>query len=144
MSTPTHVVTLESRPNPADIQSIVQGLVAYNASQLGGETQQYLVATVRDAAGAVVGGLFGATYMGWLHVQALWLQDELRCHGHGNTLMQLAEDEALRRGCRNVFVETLSFQALPFYEKRGYTVFSRLPDMPPGGARYALTKHLGD
>jgi hypothetical protein len=41
-----------------------------------------------------------------------------------------------------VFLETLSFQALPFYEKLGYTVFSRLDDFPPGGARYALTKSL--
>jgi hypothetical protein len=35
-----------------------------------------------------------------------------------------------------------SFQALPFYEKCGYEVFSRLPEFPPGGARYALTKKL--
>jgi hypothetical protein len=34
------------------------------------------------------------------------------------------------------------FQALPFYEKRGYVV-SRLASFPPGGARYALTRQLG-
>jgi GNAT superfamily N-acetyltransferase len=56
--------------------------------------------------------------------------------------MREAEQEAVRRGCPRVFVETLSFQALPFYEKCGYTVFSRLPDFPPGGCRYALTKTL--
>jgi hypothetical protein len=56
--------------------------------------------------------------------------------------MQLAEVEAKRRGCGNAFVETLSFQALPFYEKLGYKVFSKLPGMPAGGARYALTKVL--
>jgi hypothetical protein len=57
--------------------------------------------------------------------------------------MALAEEEALRRGCAKAFVETLSFQALPFYEKCGYEVFSCLADFPPGGARYALTKNLG-
>jgi hypothetical protein len=56
--------------------------------------------------------------------------------------MELAEEEAVGRGCTRVFLETFSFQALPFYEKCGYEVFSRLPDFPPGGARYALTKNL--
>ena len=55
-------------------------------------------------------------------------------------LMALAE--AVPRGCPRVFVETLSFQTLPFYEQCGYTVFSRLADFPPGGARHALTKQL--
>jgi ribosomal protein S18 acetylase RimI-like enzyme len=57
--------------------------------------------------------------------------------------MRHAEEEALRRKCPRVFLETLSFQALPFYEKLGYTVASRIADFPPGGARYALTKTLG-
>ena len=137
-----HTVALDEETKPADIQAILQGLEAFNTAQLGGEQQKYLVATVRDAAGAVRGGVFGATYMGWLHVQAIWLDDSLRGSGHGTTLMQLAEKEALRRGCQKAFVETLSFQALPFYEKLGYTVFSTLPGMPAGGARYALTKVL--
>jgi ribosomal protein S18 acetylase RimI-like enzyme len=57
--------------------------------------------------------------------------------------MQEAESEAIRRGCPHVFLETFNFQALPFYEKLGYAVFSKLADFPPGGARYALTKQLG-
>lgn len=135
-------VALEATPQAGDIQAILQGLVDFNTEQLGGEKQQYLLATVRDASGAVVGGVFGATYMRWLHVQAIWLSPALRGGGYGSVLMRLAEQEALRRGCRNAFVETLSFQALPFYEKLGYRVFSTLEGMPPGGARYALTKEL--
>ncbi len=50
--------------------------------------------------------------------------------------------EALRRGCKRSFLETFSFQALPFYQSLGYTVLSRLDDFPIGGARYALTKDL--
>ena len=56
--------------------------------------------------------------------------------------MREAEKEALQRGCPRVFLETLSFQALPFYEKCGYVIFSKLIDFPPGGARYALTEKL--
>ncbi|HEV7814701.1 MAG TPA: GNAT family N-acetyltransferase, partial [Janthinobacterium sp.] len=74
--------------------------------------------------------------------QVVWLDERLRGHGYGSALMAAAEKEALRRGCAQSYVETLSFQALPFYEKCGYEVFSRLADFPPGGARYALTKKL--
>ncbi|RFP13778.1 MULTISPECIES: N-acetyltransferase [unclassified Duganella] len=137
-----HIVKLEETPDGGDMQALVKGLTAYNAAQANGETPNYLVATVKDDGGKLVGGLLGATYLGWLQIQVVWLDDSVRGLGYGSELMAIAEREALRRGVQNAFVETLSFQALPFYEKLGYTVFSRLADFPPGGARYALTKKL--
>ncbi|MHB1282723.1 MAG: GNAT family N-acetyltransferase [Metallibacterium scheffleri] len=121
---------------------VVKGLTEFNSQQSGGDAPNYLLVTVRDNQGTVVGGLLGATYLGWLQVQAVWLPETLRGLDYGTKLMAVAEQEALRRGCPRVFLETLSFQALPFYEKLGYTVFSRLPDFPVGGTRYALTKNL--
>jgi GNAT superfamily N-acetyltransferase len=137
-----YVVTVEPEPKPGDMVPIIQGLTGFNADKSGGETPDYLLVTVRGAGGDVVGGLVGATYLGWLQVQALWLPESLRGTGLGMSLLAEAEQEAARRGCPRVFLETLSFQALPFYEKCGYKVFSKLPDFPPGGARYALTKEL--
>ena len=129
-------------PSNADMGAVLNQLVAYNASKAGGEVPDYLFIAVRDESGAIQGGLVGGTYLGWLSIQALSLDESLRGQGHGAALMKLAEDEAVRRGCPRVFLETLSFQALPFYEKCGYTVHSKLEDFPPGGARYALTKML--
>jgi ribosomal protein S18 acetylase RimI-like enzyme len=139
-----YMIAVESEPKGSDMSAIIKGLGEFNASKAGGEMPRYLLITVRDPGGSVVGGLLGATYLGWLQIQAIWLPDELRGRGYGSTLMNLAENEAIRRNCPRVFLETLSFQALSFYEKRGYSVFSRLPDFPPGGARYALTKVLVD
>jgi GNAT superfamily N-acetyltransferase len=130
-------------PNNADIGIVMAQLTAYNASKAGGEVPDYLFIAARDAAGEVRGGLVGGTYLGWLSVQVVSLDESLRGQGHGATLMKLAEDEAVRRGCPRVFLETLDFQALPFYEKLGYVVHSALPGFPhPGGTRYALTKML--
>jgi GNAT superfamily N-acetyltransferase len=137
-----YVVTLEAKPLPGDMSVVVKGLTEFNRQQTGGAVPNYLLVTVRDDQGTVVGGLVGATYLGWLQIQAVWLPDALRGRDYGTELMAIAEQEAVRRGCPRVYLETLSFQALPFYEKRGYTVFSRLPDFPVGGARYALTKSL--
>ena len=129
-------------PNNADMGVVMQQLTAYNASKAGGELPDYLFIAARDEAGAVRGGLVGATYLGWLSVQMVSLDESLRGRGHGAALMKLAEEEAVRRGCPRVFLETLSFQALPFYEKLGYQVHGKLEGFPPGGARYALIKML--
>ncbi|MRW88457.1 GNAT family N-acetyltransferase [Duganella sp. FT80W] len=138
-------IILENGPEQAVMGAVVGGLTAYNASQSNGDTPNYLVVSLRDDDGTVLGGLIGATYLGWLQVQAVWVSDALRGSGSGSgtALMRAAEEEAVRRGCPRVFLETLSFQALPFYEKLGYRVHSSLPDFPPGGCRYALTKQLG-
>ena len=135
-------VTIEAEPDPDDMQALVQGLTEFNAAHLGGAVPEYLLVTVRDTGATLAGGLLGATYLGWLTIQVLWLSEAARARGHGSTLMAQAEAEAVRRGCKHSFVETLDFQALPFYEKRGYVVRSRIDDFPPGGARYALTKEL--
>jgi len=139
----SYKIAVEAEPDGGDIAALVQGLTAFNAAHLDGEVPDYLLITIRDTEGKLLGGLLGATYVKWLQVQVVWMEDALRGGGYGSQLMALAEQEALRRGCSNAFVETFSFQALPFYERCGYKIFSGLPDFPPGGTRYALTKALG-
>jgi ribosomal protein S18 acetylase RimI-like enzyme len=136
------LIEVQNDVKPADVNTIVKGLTEFNASQADGDTPKYLVIAVRDREQNVVGGLVGATYLGWLQIQAVWMSEALRGQGYGTRLMRQAEAVGHKRGCPRVFLETLSFQALPFYEKLGYQVVSRIADFPPGGARYALTKML--
>jgi GNAT superfamily N-acetyltransferase len=137
-----HTVAFEAKPQAVDINAIIKGLTEFNRVHTNGATPEYLLATVRDQEGAFAGGLVGSTYVAWLQVHSIWLPDALRGRDYGTQLMAVAEREAVRRGCTGSYLETFSFQALPFYQKCGYTVFSCLPDFPPGGARYALTKKL--
>jgi hypothetical protein len=44
--------------------------------------------------------------------------------------------------CTDVSLDTFEFQARPFYEKLGYTIFGTLEGYPPGYRQYFLTKHL--
>jgi GNAT superfamily N-acetyltransferase len=135
-------VAIEPTLQPDDINVIVGGLKDYNAAQTNGDMPDYFLVSVRDAEGRMLGGLLGATYLGWTQVSALWMPEALRGQGLGTQLMAQAEAHARERGCPRMFLETLSFQALPFYEKLGYRVVSRIDDFPPGGARYALTRLL--
>jgi GNAT superfamily N-acetyltransferase len=139
----SHTVALDAKPDPDAMAVIVRGLTEFNVEQ-SGERPQWLVVSVRDDGGRPLGGLFGATFLGWLGIQVVWLPPALRGQGLGRRLVDAAEAEAVRRGCPRVILETLSFQALPFYLALGYRVVCTLPDYPPGaGERYSLTKMLG-
>ncbi|WP_409266000.1 GNAT family N-acetyltransferase [Massilia sp. BHUDP2] len=140
MQKSSYIIAVEERPDYRESNVIVQGLIDFNAAHTGGETPQDLVVTVRDEEDRIVGGLVGDTYVGWLQVHALWVEESARKRGLGRAILMKAEEEGLRRGCNCVFLETLSFQALAFYQKLGYIVNHRLEGFPPGGARYALTK----
>ena len=133
---------LEDEPDPADICLVQEGLREFNRRYAPDDGHGPLTVFLRDADHAVVGGLLGGTYWGWLHVDILWLREDVRHAGHGQAMLQMAEQEAVRRGCRHAHLETHSFQALPFYEKQGYTVFAQLSDLPEGHTKYFMRKEL--
>ena len=101
-----------------------------------------LCLSLRDAAGALVGGLYGATMWGWLLVDGLWVDARLRGQGLGSRLLAAAEEAALARGCRGVWLGTFDFQARAFYERHGYQVFGELLDFPAGHTHLELWKAL--
>ncbi|MCV4754139.1 GNAT family N-acetyltransferase, partial [Escherichia coli] len=69
--------------------------------------------------------------------------DSVRGTGVGSQLIKTAEEEARRKGCRHALVDTVSFQARPFYEKQGYQVQMSLQDYPyQGMQRHYLSKNL--
>ncbi len=121
---------------------IGQGISNYNKQQAGDDKPQYLCFVLHAPDQTIVGGLIGATYWDWLHIDLMWIKDELRGRGFGHRLLTLAEDEARRRGAKNAYLDTFSFQAPDFYEQHGYQVFGELPDFPLGHHRYFLTKRL--
>ena len=97
---------------------------------------------LKNARGEWLGGLAGHVWGGWLHVNFVWVTEHLRGRGHGSRLLDAAETFATERGAVAATLETHSFQAPGFYAKRGYTVFGRLDDYPPGHAKLFLRKRL--
>ncbi|HYD99483.1 MAG TPA: GNAT family N-acetyltransferase [Alphaproteobacteria bacterium] len=132
------------RPDPADAQAIVDHLMEYNFGRVGHRyAYTPLGVTIRDDDGTLLGGITGETGNGWLYVDCLWVAEAARGRDLGTRLMDLAEAEGRRRGCHSAYLYTYSFQARPFYEKRGYAVAATLPDFPTGHQRHYLTKRLG-
>ena len=73
-----------------------------------------------------MGGAQGWAALGWLHIEILWLREDLRGEGLGRQVLEATEAEAKRRGCKFSKLETFSFQAPEFYKKNGYAVFAEL------------------
>jgi GNAT superfamily N-acetyltransferase len=107
-------------------------------AELGREVQIY----IRNPENRVVGGVIGQAFGGWLYIALLWVDEALRNQGHGTTLLQMIEDEAAKLGCRHAHLDTYSFEARPFYEKHGYTLFATLDNYPKGHRKHFLQKDL--
>ena len=97
---------------------------------------------LRDLAGNLRGGLIADTYWTWLDIDDFWLPENVRGNGVGRLMLQAAEKEAVRRGCRYAKLETFSFQARGFYERCGYKVVGELCDYPPGSSLFWMVKEL--
>jgi GNAT superfamily N-acetyltransferase len=97
---------------------------------------------LKSPRGEWLGGVTGYTWGGWLHVDMLWVSEILRGQRYGTRLMDAAEAMAKERGAFAATLETHSFQAPEFYTKRGYSVFGRIDDYPPGHAKLFLSKRL--
>ncbi len=121
---------------------IGQGLRNFDTQQAGEDGYQNLCFVLRAPDQEIVGGVIGATYWDWCYINLLWIETELRGRGYGHRLLTMAEEEARRRGAKNAYLDTFSFQAPDFYRQHGYRVFGELPDFPRGHQRYFLTKEL--
>lgn len=116
-------------------------LRAYNNKAVGKAARQGLAITLRDKS-KVVGLLSGYTIWDWLFVDTLWVSEKQRGKSMGKALLERAEDEARKRGARNAYLYSFSFQAPGFYRKLGYKEFGKLKGFPKGHSCHWLTKAL--
>jgi ribosomal protein S18 acetylase RimI-like enzyme len=132
-------IEIDEAPTREDRKFLERAIDDFNARTVPGRDQRFAI-LLRDAEGALVGGLDGVIGWEWLFVDNLWVHDALQRHGHGRDLLARGERYARDHGCHSAWLET--FQALGFYEKQGYTVFGTLPDYPAGQTRYFLRKRI--
>ena len=141
---PDSEVTLSADVSSDERAAVLDGLVAYNAEHGYPWPWIDLNFALHDGAGRVIGGIIAETNARWCFIKGLWVSAAYRGRGHGRQLLDAAEEAARARQCIGVYLDTYSFQARPFYERAGYTVFGVLPDLPPGGAKYYLAKRLDE
>ena len=129
-------------PTENEIKYIREALNQFNNKSVGEDGHTPLNIVEYDENDKTIGGILGGTYWGWMYVDILWVDEKHRQKGIGSRLLCAAEEEAIRRGCHHVHLDTMSWQAPEFYKKHGYEVIGMLPDIPSGNQKYLLMKAL--
>lgn len=137
-------LVFDSLPGDALSRQVSDHVIHLNFARTGIADWHPVGFFLKSRRGEWLGGLTGYIWGGWLHVNFLWVSETLRGRGHGTRLMDAAEAMARERGAFGATLETHTFQAPDFYAKRGYTVFGRIDDYPPGHGKLFLTKRLDD
>ncbi len=130
------------QPDEAEREAVLGALRQFTRDAVPLLDNQDFAALVADAAGHVVGGLIASSRWSGFHVEMIALPGVLRGMGIGTQLLNLAEQEARRRKCHHIFLDTYAFQAKPFYERHGFEVFGEIEGPPPYYPRFFLKKKL--
>ncbi|HVC51757.1 MAG TPA: GNAT family N-acetyltransferase [Stellaceae bacterium] len=140
---PDPIIELTDTATPEELAVVSDGLRAYNTSRAGYDDYRRLAIFVKDPeTGAIIGGIYGGSYLGQLSIERVFLSEPLRRYRLGSRLIALAEEEARRRGCSRITLNTLEIQARGFYLKQGFETAATLACDPPGITRYVMTKKL--
>ena len=126
----------------ADAQLVREHLDLFNVGVTGVSAYYPVNFILRNERDEVMGGLLGSIWGGWLHIAYLWVDEAERGKDAATRMMDQAEAYARERHCHSIMLDTHSFQARPFHEKRGFEVFATLDDWPKGHKKFFLKKKL--
>ena len=136
------ILELDEHPRTEDLLVVLDGVREFNRDQTGNELPRQVAYFLREESGQIVGGVRGSLWGRSTHIDALWVDAAHRARGYGSKLMKAIEAYAATREHPLMYLETASFQALPFYEGLGYRVFGELPEISKGHTLYFLSKEV--
>jgi len=101
-----------------------------------------LAVQVKNDQGEVIAGAAARTFGDWLLIDTLWVSEELRGQDVGSKVLTELEMAGKKRGCVKCLLDTLNFQAMPFYQKYGYEIQWTQEGYPKTGCKYFMVKVL--
>ena len=97
---------------------------------------------MENEQGEIVAGAAAKTFGLWLLIDNIWVHEDYRGRNLGTKILQQLEQAAIKRGCKNALLDTLHFQAEPFYKKFGYETKWIQQNYPETGCKYFMIKNL--
>ncbi len=138
---PEWTITISDSVADADVAAHRDALDAFNFATTGYRDGRSLSCFLYDGED-LVAGIDGFSWGGYARVDYLWVRESERGKGLGSKLLSAAEDEARRRGCATIVLDTHSFQAPDLYRSRGYTEIGTTIDTPLGYSQTTFQKAL--
>jgi GNAT superfamily N-acetyltransferase len=101
-----------------------------------------LAVQIKNNNDEVIAGSTARSFGDWLLLDILWVSEELRGQNVGSQILKKVEEAGKKRGCKKCLLDTLNFQAMPFYEKHGYKIQWVQEGYPKTGCKYFMVKQL--
>jgi GNAT superfamily N-acetyltransferase len=130
-------------PMAADVTAVDDGLELSNrAAAEDLANVRPLACFARLASGELIGGAVARTWGECCELRQLWVDPSHRRRGIGRRLIEMVEQEARRRGCTLIYLETFSFQVPQLYLAVGFTVACEFRGFPGGVVKHIMRKRL--
>jgi GNAT superfamily N-acetyltransferase len=139
---PLPPLTIETEPRREDICVLEEALYRFNVAATNIGDGKLFGLFLRSLDGTAVGGANGWSWGATCYVRNLFVPADLRGRGLGRRLLARIEAEARARGCRQIVLETHSFQAPGFYRKLGFEVTGCVAHYPLGHSYLTMVKRL--
>ncbi len=97
------------------------------------EHQARSLVLLATAESGRVGGLFDETQLAWLRISIVSVSPDRRSQGIGTGLLAEAERQAVARGCKYAYVDTMEYQAPRFHLAHGFGIVGQTPDWDSRG-----------
>lgn len=123
----------------AEIDLKIEG---FNQEHWASQQKKPLALVLYNDENELQAGASARTFGHWLLIDNIWVDKKLRGQRLGAKLLSQLETVAIERGCVFSLLDTLDFQARPFYEKFGYEVKWTQESYPKDGCKYFMVKNL--
>ena len=135
-------IELIDDPEQELIDFLNQKIDEFNWKNWEVKERKPIAVKITNENGEVIGGAAGRTFGDWFLLDNLWVSESLRGKNFGSQLLEEIEDAAINRACKKALLDTLNFQAMPFYQQHGYSVEWTQEGYPRTGCKYFMVKTL--
>jgi ribosomal protein S18 acetylase RimI-like enzyme len=135
-------IEIIDQPEQELIDFLDNKIAEFNWARWEVSERKPLAIQIKNDDGNVVAGSSARTFGNWLLIDTLWVSEELRGQAVGKKILIELENTAKARGCTHSMLDTLNFQAMPFYEKYGYKTQWTQENYPETGCKYFMVKSL--
>jgi ribosomal protein S18 acetylase RimI-like enzyme len=137
-------VTVHALRDDKAVRYINKRMREFNSNKLGLSSNQKSTIQIllRDSKDETIGGIIANQWWTTLEIYVLWVEENYRKKGYGKQLIHEVEGRAKAKGCKQVILNTLDFQAPGFYRKLDYELCAECKDYLEGHSLYYFRKHL--
>lgn len=137
------MITIKQQALTEDLKKKIYEGFSLHAIQMTGNDEKFdSVAFVAIEEESLAGAVVVERFWDALHVKYVYVDENYRGKGLGSRLMQRAFAYGDEQKCPFAFVETMSFQALEFYQKMGFKLDFTRPGYAHGTSFHYLSKKL--